>query len=59
MVKKKLQIQKEMREADDEAFDEEFPNELSDDNYEQFYKEIEEQKKADMEIYEDDSEGVT
>ena len=56
---KKLQIQKEMREADDEAFDEEFPNELSDDNYEQFYKEIEEQKKADMEIYEDDSEGVT
>ena len=48
---KKLQIQKEMREQDDGfAFEDEEDDGLRDQDYAEFYEDVEEQKQKDMKV---------
>lgn len=55
---KKLQIQKEMREQEDDFdFDEDEVDGLKDKDYEEYFKEIQEQKQKDIKIMYGDEEG--
>ena len=55
---KKLQIQKEMREQEDDFdFDEDEVDGLKDKDYEEYFEEIQEQKQRDIKIMYGDEEG--